>query len=64
VFDPTLSHTIKAENQHLKSDYSMYEGRECLGGPVLVMQRGKILVENGSLRTEAGQGKYLPGKLN
>lgn len=64
VFDPTLSHTIKAENQHLKSDYSMYEGRECLGGPVLVMQRGKILIENGSLRTEAGQGKYLPGKLN
>ena len=63
IFDPTLSYTIKAENQHLKADYSMYEGRECLGGPVLVMQRGKILVENGKLKAEAGQGKYLPGKM-
>ncbi len=64
IFDPTLSYTIKAEKQHLKADYSMYEGRECLGGPVLVMQRGKILVENGKLMAESGQGKYLPGKMN
>jgi dihydropyrimidinase len=64
IFDPTLPYTIKAENQHLKADYSMYEGRECLGGPVLVMQRGKILVENGRLKAEDGKGKYLPGKIN
>jgi dihydropyrimidinase len=60
IFDPTISHTIKAENQHLKTDYSMYEGRECLGAPILVMQRGRILVENGELKAQAGQGLYLP----
>jgi dihydropyrimidinase len=64
IFDPTLSYTIKAENQHLKADYSMYEGRGCLGAPVWVMQRGKILVENGQLKAEPGQGRYLPGKMD
>lgn len=64
IFDPTLSHTIKAENQHLKADYSMFEGRECLGAPILVMQRGKVLVENGALKAGPGQGKYIPGKIN
>ena len=63
IFDPTISHTIKAENQHSKADYSIYEGRECLGAPVLVMQRGKVIVEDGELKAEPGQGKYLPGKL-
>ena len=64
IFDPTLSYTIKAENQHLKADYSMYEGRECLGAPVWVLQRGKILVENGQCKAEPGQGQYLPGDMN
>lgn len=63
IFDPFLSHTIKAETQHLKSDYNMYEGRECLGTPVLVMQRGNILVEDGKLKAEPGVGKYLPRRL-
>jgi dihydropyrimidinase len=64
IFDPTLSYTIKAENQHLNADYTMYEGRECVGAPVLVMQRGQILVENGELKAKPGQGKYLPGKID
>lgn len=63
IFDPTISHTIRAENQHLNVDYTMYEGRECLGAPTLVMQRGKILLENGELKAKPGQGKYLPGKI-
>ena len=64
LFDPTLSHTIQAKNQHLKADYSMYEWRQCLEAPVLVMQRGKVLIENGQLKAEPGQGKYLPGKMD
>jgi dihydropyrimidinase len=63
IFDPGAAHTIRAENLHLKVDYSMYEGRKCLGAPTLVMQRGKILMEGGELKATAGQGKYLPGKI-
>ena len=62
IFDPTLPHTIEADAQHAKVDYSMYEGRECVGAPVLVMQRGNVLVENGEFKAVAGQGKYLPRK--
>ncbi|HIJ57931.1 MAG TPA: amidohydrolase family protein [Deltaproteobacteria bacterium] len=62
IFDPTLPHTIRADAQHAKVDYSMYEGRACVGAPVLVMQRGNVLVENGELKASSGQGKYLPRK--
>ena len=64
IFDPTISYTVRAENQHVKCDYTMYEGRECLGIPVLVMQRGKVLVEDGKLKAQAGQGTYLHGKMD
>jgi len=64
IFDPSISHTIKAENQHLKADYSMYEGRECLGAPSLVILRGKVVLEDGKLKVEPGQAKYLPGDIS
>ena len=62
IFDPTVPLTIEAAAQHAKVDYSMYEGRACVGAPVLVMQRGNVLVENGDYKAVAGQGKYLPRK--
>ena len=62
IFDPGMSHTVPAKNQNLNVDYSLYEGRACLGSPVLVIQRGKILLEGGELKSEPGQGKYLPGR--
>lgn len=64
VFDPTLPHTIRAADEHTNADYSMFEGRECLGKPVMVMQRGKVLLEDGEIKAVKGQGRYLPGKLN
>lgn len=63
IFDPTAPHTIRAKNLHLKVNYSMYEGRKCLGAPALVMQRGKILMEKGELKVDPGRGRYLPGNL-
>jgi dihydropyrimidinase len=60
LFDPTIPHIIRAEEQHAKVDYSMYEGRACLGAPVLVMQRGNVLMEDGELKAKPGQGQYLP----
>ncbi|MDP6705577.1 MAG: amidohydrolase family protein [Alphaproteobacteria bacterium] len=59
VFDPTREHTIRAEDQQTKTDYTMYEGRRCLGAPDLVMQRGEILLENGELKARKGRGQFL-----
>jgi dihydropyrimidinase len=64
IFDPTLSYTVKAKDLHTQVDYSMYEGRECLGAPVTVLQRGNILIEDGKFLAKPGQSQYLPGNTN
>jgi dihydropyrimidinase len=59
IFDPTREHTIKASNQHTKTNYTMYQDRRCLGAPELVMQRGEILLENGELKATKGRAQFL-----
>jgi dihydropyrimidinase len=62
IFDPSAAHTIGQRNEHLNVDYSMYEGRQCLGAPILVMQRGEVLMEDGKLKAAPGQGRFTPGR--
>ncbi len=64
IFDPKLTHTIRNETQHSGAPYTLYEGRRCKGKPVLVMQRGRILVENGEMSGKPGDGMFLPTKIN
>lgn len=59
IFDPAMPYTIPAQNPFLKVDYSMFAGRKGPGAPTLVMQRGRVLMQQGKLKAQAGQGKYL-----
>ena len=59
IFDPTKEHTILAENQHVRTDYTMYENRTVLGAPEIVIQRGEILLEDGELKAEKGRAQFL-----
>ena len=59
VFDPGAGFTIPPRSRHLKVDYDMFEGRACLGAPSVVIQRGRVLFENGELKAEPGLGRYL-----
>jgi dihydropyrimidinase len=63
IFDPKVVHTIKHENQHSGAPYTLYEGRKCKGRPILVMQRGRILIEDGEMKGRPGEGKFLPTKI-
>ena len=63
IFDPKVAYTIKHENQHSGAPYTLYEGRKCLGKPILTMLRGKILVENGEMKGKPGDGKFIPTKI-
>ena len=63
IFDPKYAYTIKHENQHSGAPYTLYEGRRCFGKPVLTMQRGKVLVEDGEMKVKPGDGKFLPTKI-
>ncbi len=62
VFDPASCNTVPARNDLLNVDYTLYEGWECMGAPVLVMQRGITIMENGGLRAAPGLGGFVPGK--
>ena len=62
IFDPSATHTLTAKNYPLKVGYSLYEGRVCLGSPSIVIQRGRILLEQGKLIAKPGQGMYIPAE--
>ena len=61
LFDPAARHTLSAEAQHCLADFTMFEGKEVIGQPVLTMQRGEIIVENGVMHRPKGRANYLPG---
>ena len=51
---------LSAETLHQVSDYTIYEGWEVRGYPVLTMLRGNVVVEDGKLRIQPGIGRYVP----
>jgi dihydropyrimidinase len=63
VFDPAKRHTITQGTQHSNASYTLYEGFECLGAPILVMQRGEIIVDGQELKSRKGQGHFLPTRI-
>ncbi|CAG0968527.1 dihydropyrimidinase [Gammaproteobacteria bacterium] len=62
VWDPRREQTITANGQHTNAAYTLYEGRDCIGAPVLSLQRGKTVFANGELNAQPGQGCFLPRK--
>ncbi len=60
VWDPDRRTTITAAALHDRVGYTPYEGRTITGWPETVISRGRVVVEQGHLRAEAGSGEYLP----
>jgi dihydropyrimidinase len=59
LFDPSRKQRITQRTQHSNASYTLYEGFECLGTPIMVMQRGEVVVEGEKLRSKAGRGNFL-----
>lgn len=59
IFDPARAWTITAANQHSRAGFTLYEGTPVTGAVELTMQRGHILVEDGTLRADKGRAHYL-----
>jgi len=59
IFDPAAERTISEKTHHMNVDYSCYEGMRVRGTPETVMQRGRILVDNGTFHGKPGAGRYL-----
>lgn len=59
LFDPRREVSITQDTQHSNASYTAYEGMTVQGMPVLTMQRGTILVENGEMATQSRPGRFL-----
>jgi dihydropyrimidinase len=64
LFDPKAPRTISVENQHMRVDYSAYEGWGVSGSVDTVISRGRVIVAGGEYHGEAGHGRYLKRGLN
>jgi len=62
VIDPGLRRTITAAGQHSTAGYTLYEGREVTGWPVLSTVRGAVVLNDGKLEQQPGHGWYQPRK--
>lgn len=59
VFDPDLTRTITADMLKSNADYSVYEGWEVTGWPVVTLRRGEIVFENGEVIGAPGSGQLV-----
>ncbi len=63
IWDPDKEVTINWERDlHDNVGYTPYEGRTITGWPVTVINRGRVVVDEGELKVERGSGQFLPRK--
>jgi dihydropyrimidinase len=59
IWDPSLIGRVRAENDHSRSDYSVYEGWQVSGWPVVTIRRGEVVVEGGRVTGVPGGGTLV-----
>ncbi len=60
IWDPDRKVTISSSILHDRVGYTPYEGREVKGWPIVVISRGRVVVEHGELNAMPGTGHFLP----
>ena len=59
IWDPNRTDTIRAEVDHSKSDYSVYEGWKVKGWPITTIRRGEIVYDGGRILASGGAGRLV-----
>ena len=59
IFDPKRKHTISVKNQHMRVDYSAYEGLEVTGKVEKVLSRGRVIIDGDKYLGKPGDGGFL-----
>lgn len=62
IMDPDEKRTMHLADLHSNCDYSLWDGLECHGWPVLTVVRGNVLVENDKWVGPEGVGQYVPSR--
>jgi dihydropyrimidinase len=64
IWDPERETEITVGMLHDNVGYTPYEGRRLRGWPVTVLNRGRIVVDDGKLAAARGSGAFLPCALS
>jgi len=59
VWDPKRSKTISAKSQQSAIDYNVFEGKQVTGLPRFTLTRGKVVIEEATVKTEEGHGQFV-----
>jgi dihydropyrimidinase len=60
IIDPSLKRRLTLPDLHSNCDYSLWDGWEFNGFPVLTMVRGSVLVDDGKWTGPEGAGQFIP----
>ena len=59
VWDPEKSKTITAGAQQSAIDYNVFEGKQVKGLPRYTLTRGRVAVEDGTMKNKEGWGQFV-----
>jgi dihydropyrimidinase len=59
IFDPEKEHTFGVDAEHMNVDYSSYEGWKVKGKVETVIQRGRVIIDEGVHTGKAGDGHFI-----
>jgi dihydropyrimidinase len=63
LIDPNRRKRITIAEMHIDSDYTMWEGEEFLGYPVMTLSRGKVIVDRDQFVGTPGAGRFLARRV-
>lgn len=62
IWDPHKQTRVTASAMHDNMDYTPFEGMALTGWPVTVISRGRVIVDGGELKANAGDGQFIARK--
>jgi dihydropyrimidinase len=62
IWDPSRRVTLSAAQMHDRTGYTPYEGKSVTGWPVTMLSRGRVVVEDATLKAAPGSGRFLARK--
>jgi dihydropyrimidinase len=62
IWDPDKTIQLSAKGMHDNMDYTPFEGWDLKGWPITVINQGRIIVDAGELRAQAGDGSFIARK--
>jgi dihydropyrimidinase len=59
IWDPARNDTVRAEADMSNADYSVYEGWDVNGWPIMTIRRGEVVCDAGRVTGQPGSGQLV-----